>query len=152
MDAAEPFEADFDLPTWMDDDEARRLMSTSSGDDSVFEPTPASMPTYSKPLVEARPTLQPRDAVVTARSAYGTAQAQSFVPTLLSHFETNLLAPELTERLPWLWLMRRDIATQVCDVILRGRLLHRRPENVSAELLDLTELLATDTVTHMTKS
>jgi len=102
LDANESFYKDFDLPTWMDQDEERRHLSVSSDDDSIFEPAPCSMMTYSEPLVETRPVLQPRDVVMAARSAYGTAQAQLIVPTLLSHFEPTLSAPELTARLQWL--------------------------------------------------
>jgi len=91
--SADVFGADFDLPSWMEQHEDdRRPMSTSSGNDSVFEPAPVSAASYSAPLVAARPTLQARDMVIATRSAFGPAQAQLLVPTILRCFATQLIA------------------------------------------------------------
>jgi len=63
---------------------------------------------------------------------------------MLSQFSTHLSVAELSERLEWLWLMRRDVATHLRDVALRGRLLHQPPERTLAEFIQLFEKLAAD--------
>jgi len=62
----------------------------------------------------------------------------------LSTFATNLSAAKLTERLEWLWLMHRDVATRALDVALRGHLLHRPDERTLSEVIRLLETFAAD--------
>jgi len=118
-------------------------MSLSSGEISAFEPVPNTSAGYSAPHVSARPVLQARDAVNVARSTLGMEKAQLLVLSILRNFESHLTT-ELAERLQWLWLMRREVASQVRDTILLGRLRRQRPEVILCELLELAELLASD--------
>jgi len=48
------------------------------------------------------------------------------------------------ERLEWLWLMRRDVATRARDAALRGCLLHQPDERTLSELIRLLEMFAAD--------
>jgi len=105
---------------------------------------PTTSAHYSAPHVSARPILQARDAVNVARSTLGMNEAQLLVPSILCNFETHLTSTELAERLQWLWLMRREVASQVRDTILLGRVPRQRPEAILRELLELAELLASD--------
>ena len=91
-----------------------------------------------------RRTLQPRDVIWVANSVFSRADAQALTPTLLNTYATNLSATDLTERLEWLWLMRRDVATRALDVALRGRLLHRPDERTLSEVIRLFETFAAD--------
>ena len=58
--------------------------------------------------------------------------------------DDDLTSTELAERLQWLWLMRREVASHVRDTILLGRVRRQRPEAILCELLELAELLASD--------
>ena len=71
-------------------------------------------------------------------------EAQLLVPSILRNFGTHLTSTELAERLQWLWLMRRKVASQVRDIILLGRVRRQRPKVILRELLELAELLASD--------
>jgi len=62
----------------------------------------------------------------------------------LRTFATNLSAADLTERLEWLWLMRRDVATRASDAALRGRLLRRPDERTLSDVIRLLEMFAAD--------
>jgi len=138
-------EANDAFSSWLEQHGAEPYpMSLSSGEISAFEPVPNTSANYSAPHVSARPVLQARDAVNVARSTLGVEEAQLLVPSILRNFETNLISTELAERLQWLWLMRREVASQVRDTILLGRVRRQRPEAVLRELLELAELLASD--------
>jgi len=139
--------ADDALSSWLEQQGAGRYaMSMSSGELSAFEPVPYTSASYSAPHVSVRPTLQARDVVNVARSTFGVEEAQFLVPSILRNFETELTSTELAERLQWLWLMRREVASQVRDTILLGRigLRRQRPEAILRELFELAELLASD--------
>jgi len=117
-------------------------MSTSSEDDRV--PARGSVPSATDTTSHARPTLHPRDVVLAASSVFSCEDAQSLVPTILRKFATNMSAAELSERLEWLWLMRRDVATRAHDAALRGRLLWQLDEHTLSELIRLLEMFAAD--------
>jgi len=137
--------ADMHLSSWLEQQEAgRHPMSVSSGDMSVVEPAPFSSVTYSAPHVSTRPILQARDLVHVARSAFRLDEVQLLVPSILRNFDTQLTSAELAERLQLLWLMRCEIATQVHDIILLDRVRRQRPDAVQRGLLELAELLASD--------
>jgi len=106
------------LSSWLEQQGAEHYqMSASSGELSAFEPVPYTSASYSALHVSVRPTLQARDVVNVACSTFGVEEAQLLVPSILCNFETQLTSIELAERLQWLWLMRREIASQVRDVI-----------------------------------
>jgi len=137
--------ADDVFSSWLEQHGAEHYpMSMSSGELSAFEPVPYTSANYSAPHVSARPTLQARDVVNVARSTFGVEEAQLLVPSILRNFETQLTSTELAERLQWLWLMRREVASQVRDTILLGRVRRQHPEAILRELLELAELLASD--------
>ena len=146
--ASEPpelFGEDFDLPTWIDEDQPHRHSSTSSGDDSVFEP--ATMPTTNSATqpVPVRPVLTLGNWVTIARSSFGLGQAQLLVPSILDGFATELTGAQATERLQLLLLMRREVATLVCDIILLGQACREPPGVILLELLELAEQYTEDT-------
>ena len=114
---------------------------TSSEDDSVIG---SALVPPRPPTAGTRSTLQPRDVVWAANSVFSRADAQALPPSLLDAYATNLSAADLTERLEWLWLMRRDVATRALDVALRGRLLHRPDERTLSEVIRLLETFAAD--------
>jgi len=133
------------LSSWLEQHGAEHYqMSLSSGEISAFDPVPNTSAGYSAPHVSARPTLQARDAVNVAHSTLGMEEAQLLVPSILRNFETHLTSTELAERMQWLWLMRHEVASQVRDTILLGRVRRQRPEAILRELLELAELLASD--------
>jgi len=88
------------------------------------------VPPHSTPVV--RPALQVRDVVLAVQPVVFLSDAQQLVPTVLSQFTTSLSASELSERVEWLWLMRRDVATYLRDNALRGHLLQQSPEQILA--------------------
>jgi len=90
-----------------------RAMSASSEDDCVLVQDLAPAPPRPNPAT--RPALQPRDIVLAAWSVLFQSDAQQLVPTILSQFATNLSPTELPERLEWLSIMKRDIATYLRD-------------------------------------
>jgi len=79
------------------------------------------------------------------RTAFGPGQAQALAPSILETFDTQLTQAEVTERLHLLWLMRREVASQVPEIILLGEVRHEPPGAVLHKLLDLTELYTRDT-------
>jgi len=79
-----------------------------------------------------------------ANSVFSREDAQALVPTILCTFATTLSAADLTERLEWLWLMRRDVATRARDAALRGRLLRQPDDRTLSELIRLLEMYAAD--------
>jgi len=91
------------------------------------------------------PVLQPENLITVARTAFGPGQAQRLAPSVLDSFKTQLTQADVTERLQLLWLMRRDVASQVQDIILLGQMRQEPPAVVPNELLDLTELYTRDT-------
>ena len=96
------------------------------------------------PATGTRRTLQPRDVIRAANSVFSRADAQALVPTLMSTYATGLSAADLTERLEWLWLMRRDVTLRALDVALRGRLLHRPDERTLSEVIRFLETFNAD--------
>jgi len=62
----------------------------------------------------------------------------------MSQFTTNLTLSELSDRVEWLWLMRRDVATYLRDIALRGHLLQQSPEQILASLFQAMEELSAD--------
>jgi len=146
--ASEPpelFGKDFDLPTWIDDDEPDRHSLTSSGDDSVFEPATISTTNSAAQPMPVRPALTLGNRVTIARSSFGPGQSQLLVPSILDGFATELTGAQVTERLQLLWLMRQEVATQVCDIILLGHARREPPGAVLLELLELAEQYTEDT-------
>ena len=87
-----------------------------------------------------RPALRPENLITVARTAFGPGQAQMLAPSILEIFDTQLTQAEVTERLHLLWMMRREVASQVRGVILLGEVRREPPGAVLHELLDLTEL------------
>ena len=67
------------------------------------------------------------------------------MPSILNGFATELTCAEVTKRLQLLWLMRREVATQVRDIILLGHVCRGPPGAVLLELLELAEQYTTDT-------
>ena len=92
----------------------------------------------------ARPALQARDTILAVRSLVFLADAQLLVPTLRSQFTTNLSPSELADRVEWLWLMLRDVATFLRDTALRGHLLQQSPEQILASFFQAMEELSAD--------
>jgi len=81
-----------------------------------------------------------------AGSTFGLAQTQLLVSAILIGFTTTLTYDEVAERLQLLWLMRREVASQVRDVILLGQA-HREPAGiVLSEQLELAEQYTEDTL------
>ena len=80
-----------------------------------------------------------------AHSAYGRGRAEVLVPALLSGFETDLTNSEMLDRLRLLWLMRKEVATQVWAIIILGQARRTPPEAVLLELLGLAQQYRTYT-------
>jgi len=99
----------------------------------------------SSPQMFNNPVLQPENLITVARTAFRPGQAQRLAPSILGSFDTPLTQAEVIERLQLLWSMRRDVATQVRDVILLGQVRQDPPAVILNELLDLTELYTRDT-------
>jgi len=74
--------------------------------------------------------------VLIARSTFGLAQIQLLVPAILAGCATTLTHDEVVERLQLLWLMRREVASQVRDVILLGQARCEPASMVLSELLE----------------
>jgi len=117
-------------------------MSTSPEDDCALPQDQVLAPPRPTPVV--RPALQARDAILAVRSLVFLADAQQLVPTLMSQFATNLSPSELSDRVEWLWLMRRDVATFLRDTTLQGHLLQQSPEQILASLFKAMEELSAD--------
>ena len=133
------FGEDFDLPAWIDGDEMEPQSPVSSGTDSVFEQMTLPPPPQVAQPTMVRPILAPRDLVTIARSTFGIAQTQILVPAILEGFVTTLTGNEVAERLQLLWLMRRDVASQVRDILLLGQARREPAGLVLMEVLDLVE-------------
>jgi len=144
-DVPQLFGEDFDLPTWIDQHEPDRHSSTSSGDDSVFDPATTPSTGYAILPAPVRPVLTLSNLVTIARSAFGPGQTQLLVPSIMSGFATALTPAEVTDRLQLLWLMRREVATQVRDIILLGHVHQEPPGAVLLKLLKLVEQYTSDT-------
>jgi len=97
------------------------------------------------PQMFARPVLQPENLVTIARTAFGPGQAQMLAPSILDGFNTQLTQAEVTEHLQLLWMMWREVASQVSEIVLLGQVCHEPPGAVLHELLDLTDLYTRDT-------
>ena len=69
------------------------------------------------------PALLPSNLVTIAQTAFGPGQAQRLAPSIVESFDTGLSSVDVTERLHLLWSMRRDVATQVREIILLGQVL-----------------------------
>ena len=80
-----------------------------------------------------------------ARSAYGRGRAEVLVPALLSRFETDLTHSEILDRLRLLWLMRKEVATQVWAIIILGQACRTPSDAVLLELLSLAQQYMTYT-------
>ena len=94
-------------------------------------PPPVTQP------ITVRPTLTPRDLVLIARLTFGLARSQLLVSAIQIGFTTTLSHDEVAERLQLLWLMGRDVASQVRDVILLGQARRELAGMVLSELLEL---------------
>jgi len=79
------------------------------------------------------PPLLPSNLIAIARTAFTHGQAQRFAASTVDIFDTDLSAADIMERLMLLMLMRRDVTSQVREIIL-----------ILNELLDLTELYMRD--------
>ena len=138
------FGDDFDMPAWIDGVVVEPLSPVSTGPDSVFRPTTLPQPSEATlPLsspetcsITVHPTLTPRDLVMIARSTFGLARSDVLVSAILIGFTTSLSHEEVAERLQLLWLMGRESATQVRDVILLGQARREPAGMVPAELLE----------------
>ena len=82
--------------------------------------------------------------VLADNSVFSREDAQALVPTILRTFATSLSAADLTERLEWLWLMRRDVATRARGAALRGHLLRRPDDRTLSDVIRLLEMFAAD--------
>ena len=67
------------------------------------------------------------------------------MPSILDDFATKLTGAQVAKRLQLLWLMRREVATRVCDIILLGHARREPPGGVLLELLELAEQYTADT-------
>ena len=92
-----------------------------------------------------RPALRPEDLVTVSLTAFGPGQAQSLAPSILETFDTQLSHAEVVERLHLLWAMRREVASQVREILLLGEVRREPPGVILHELLDLTSLYTRDT-------
>ena len=102
-------------------------MSSSSESGEGHEvPVPNTAPTRSAQI--ARPALQARDVIMAVRDLTYLAQAAVLVPTLMQRFTTDLSTSDLSARMEWLWLMRREVATYLRDTALRGHMLNSSPD------------------------
>ena len=138
------FGDDFDIPTWIGGVAVEPLSPASTGPDAVCEPT--TLPQSSKealPLsspetcsITVHPTLTPRDLVMIARSTFGIGRSDILVSAILIGFTTSLSHEEVAMCLKLLWLMGRESATQVQNVILLGQARHEPAGMVLAELLE----------------
>ena len=91
------------------------------------------------------PPLLPCNLVSIARTAFGPSQALRLAPSIIDNFDTDFSLADLIERLLLLWAMRRDVASQVREIILLGQVRQEPPVVILNELLDLTELYMRDT-------
>ena len=83
--------------------------------------------------------------VTIARTAFGHGQALRLASSTVDTFDTDFTVTDLIERLLLLWMMRRDVASQVREIILLGQVRQEPPAVILNELLDLTELYMRDT-------
>ena len=90
--------------------------------------------------VPVRPVFSLRNLVTIARSTFEPGQTQLLVPSILDGFATELTGTEVADRLQLLWLMRREVATQVRDIILLGQVRREPPGAVLLELLKLVSM------------
>ena len=143
--AVVPPDAGVDIPAWLVELVAGRQPSDSSDYDVAFAPvTEPTAPGPTQPAA-ARPILLPRNLMMIACSAYGYGQAGRLVPALLSGFQTDISYSEILDRLRLLWLMRKDVATQVWAIIILGQARRTPPEAVLIELLGLAQQFMTYT-------
>jgi len=91
------------------------------------------------------PPLLPCNLVTIARMAFGPSQALRLAPSIIDSFDMDFSLADLIERLLLLWAMRRDVASQVREIILLGQVCQEPPAVILNELLDLTELYMRDT-------
>jgi len=91
------------------------------------------------------PPLSPDNLVTIARMAYGHGQALRLASSTVDTFDTDFTVTDLIERLLLLWMMRRDVASQVREIILLGQVRQEPPVVILNELLDLSELYMRDT-------
>ena len=91
------------------------------------------------------PPLLPSNLITIARSAFGYGQALRLATSTVDTFDTDFSVADIIERLLLLWLMRRDVASQVREIILLGQVRQEPPALILNELLDLTELYMRDT-------
>jgi len=141
----DPPDVGVNILAWLAETEAGSQPSDSSDHDVVFAPAAVPSAPGLAPLAAARPVLSPRNLMMIARSAYGHGQAGQLVPSLLSGFETDLTYSEILDRLRLLWLMRKDVATQVWAIIILGQARYTPPEAVLLELLRLAQQFMTHT-------
>ena len=97
------------------------------------------------PQMFNNPALLPGNLVTIAQTTFGPGQAQGLAPSIVENFDTALTQADVTERLHLPWAMRRDVATQVREVILLGQVREEPPAIILNELLDLTELYTRNT-------
>jgi len=109
-----------------------------------FEDPPPPASKASLQMFE-RPVLRPEDLVTVALTAFGHGQTQTLAPSILETFETQLTHAEVVERLHLLWAMRREVASQVREILLLGEVRREPPGVILHELLDLTSLYTRDT-------
>jgi len=110
----------------------------SEGHEATVPPAPA------RTARPARPALQPRDVVMAVRDLTHRTQAAVLVPTIMQHFSTDLTAADLSSRMEWLWLMRREVATYLRDTALRGHVLHRSSDEILNDLFRAMDVLCAD--------
>ena len=123
----------------------------STGPDSVFEQTTLPPPSQATQPAAVCPTLTDRDLVLIARSTFGLTQLQTLVPAILAGCTTPFTHNEVVEHLQLLWLMRREVATQIRGTILLG-LARREPAGmVLSELLELAEQYAELSLIHISE-
>jgi len=85
-----------------------------------------------------RPTLTLRDIVTLTRNTFGCGQTQQLVSAITDRFATVMSPDQLAERLQLSWLMRREVAIQIRDIILLG---YARREPMNLILIELLELV-----------
>ena len=131
----------FDMPAWFDGAPVEPLSTASTGPDVAGElPQPSeATPPLSSPetcSITIRPVLTPRDLVMIARSTYGIGRSDMLVSAIMIGFTTSLSHEEVAARLQLPWLMGREYATHVWDVILLGQARREPASFVLAELLE----------------
>ena len=112
--------------------------------DVHLEDAPPRLAMHPRKCSTTRPLL-PSNLVTIARTAFVPGQAQRLAPSIVESLDTGLSLADVTERLHLLWSMRRDVATQVREVILLGQVRQEPPAVILNELLDLTKLYTRDT-------